>query len=97
MTLLGASAASVAAIDTVFINFRDEAGLIKECVEAERDGFTSKLAIHPVQVPIINEAFTPSREAVELARHIVKAFTENPDLGASSIAHPTGPNRTARA
>ncbi|MGH6763183.1 MAG: HpcH/HpaI aldolase/citrate lyase family protein [Phyllobacterium sp.] len=85
LTLLGASAASVAAIDTVFINFRDEAGLMRECADAERDGFTSKLAIHPAQIPIINEAFTPTLEAVELARHIVAAFAENPDIGVIGI------------
>ena len=68
VTILAASAAEVAAIDTVFVNFRDLDGLRAECLEAERDGFTAKMAIHPAQVPVINEAFTPSPEAVARAR-----------------------------
>ena len=43
-------------------------GLAAECREARRDGFVAKMAIHPAQVPVINEAFTPSAEAIERAR-----------------------------
>ncbi len=85
VTILGASAAEVAAIDTVYINYRDDEGLTRECEEAERDGFTGKLAIHPAQVPIINRAFTPSAEAVEHARKIIDAFAENPSAGVIGI------------
>lgn len=74
MTVLGAAAADVAAIDTVFVNFRDAKGLRDECLDAERDGFTAKMAIHPAQVAVINEAFTPSAEAVEHANAVVAAF-----------------------
>lgn len=74
MTVLGAAAADVAAIDTIFVNFRDLEGLRAECIEAERDGFTAKMAIHPDQVPIINEAFMPSAEAVAHASAVVSAF-----------------------
>lgn len=76
MTVLAASAADVTAIDTVFVNFRDSAALKQECAEAARDGFTAKMAIHPDQVPVINEAFTPSAEAIEQARAVVQAFAE---------------------
>ena len=62
------------AIDTVFINFRDQDGLRADCLEAERDGFTAKLAIHPAQVPVINDVFTPSAEAVAHASAVVAAF-----------------------
>lgn len=81
MTILASSAAGVDAIDTVFVNFRDAAGLRQECIEAARDGFTAKLAIHPDQVPVINEAFTPSASAVAEARAIVKAFADAGDPG----------------
>ncbi|MER9675559.1 MULTISPECIES: CoA ester lyase [unclassified Mesorhizobium] len=74
MTMLTASAAEVAAIDTVFPDFRDMAGFEAECAEAERDGFTGKMAIHPAQVPVINAAFTPSAQAVKSALAIVEAF-----------------------
>jgi citrate lyase subunit beta/citryl-CoA lyase len=76
LTILTASAVEVAAIDTVFVNFRDAEGLRLECAEAARDGFTGKLAIHPDQVPVINQAFTPSAEAIDQAKAIVRAFTE---------------------
>jgi citrate lyase subunit beta / citryl-CoA lyase len=74
MTILAASAAEVAAIDTVYVNFRDTEGLRAECMEAERDGFTGKMAIHPAQVPVINAAFTPSSDAVAHAHAVVEAF-----------------------
>lgn len=85
MTLLGAAAAGVHAIDTVHVDFRDEAGLQAECLAAARDGFTAKMAIHPDQVPIINAAFTPSAEAVEEARRTVAAFAQSPQAGVLSI------------
>ncbi len=85
MTILAASAADVAAIDTVFVNFRDEENLRAECLEAERDGFTAKMAIHPAQVPIINAAFTPSAAAVEHAKSVVTAFAEAGNPGVVAI------------
>jgi citrate lyase subunit beta/citryl-CoA lyase len=59
LCLAGAAAARVDAVDTVFVDFRDAHGLRRECEEARRDGFTGKLAIHPGQVAVINEVFTP--------------------------------------
>jgi citrate lyase subunit beta/citryl-CoA lyase len=85
LTILAASAAGVAAIDTVFVNFRDASGLRKECQEAARDGFTGKLAIHPDQVPIINVGFTPSVQAIEEATAIIKAFADAGMAGVVSI------------
>lgn len=76
VALLAASSAQVAAIDTVYPNFRDMDGFEAECAEAERDGFTGKMAIHPDQVAVINAAFTPSPEAVQRSQAIVRAFAE---------------------
>jgi len=85
MTILAAGAAEVAAIDTVFPDFRDMAAFEKECREAERDGFTGKMAIHPAQVPVINAAFTPSAEAVGRAQAIVDAFAAAGNPGVVGI------------
>ncbi len=74
-TLLGAVAAGVQPLDTVFTDFRDEDGLKKECREAMLDGFTGKLAIHPAQVGVINEVFTPSAEDIAKAQAVVDAFS----------------------
>ena len=60
LCLAGAAAAAVPALDTVYIDFRDSNGFRRECEEARRDGFAAKLAIHPAQVSIINELFTPT-------------------------------------
>lgn len=78
---LAASAAGVQQIDGVYADFRDEAGLRREAEEAARDGFSGKLAIHPAQVPVINDAFTPSAEAVAEAQAIVDAFAQKPGAG----------------
>ncbi|MDG4896537.1 CoA ester lyase [Mesorhizobium sp. WSM4976] len=85
MTILAAGAAEVAAIDTVFPDFRDMAAFEQECREAERDGFTGKMAIHPAQVPVINAAFTPSDQAVERAQAIVDAFAAAGNPGVVGI------------
>jgi len=86
LTLLGAAAASVDAIDSVYTNFRDMDGLAAECREARRDGFVAKMAIHPAQVPVINEAFTPSQEALARAQAVIDAFEANAGAGVVGVA-----------
>ena len=85
LTLFTACAAGVLPIDTVYVNFRDDAGLRREADAAARDGFTGKMAIHPDQVATINAAFTPSPEAIARAKMIVKLFADNPGQGALSM------------
>jgi citrate lyase subunit beta/citryl-CoA lyase len=85
LTLLGAAAAGVDAVDSVFTNFRDMTGLEAECRMGRRDGFVAKMAIHPAQVPVINEAFTPSQEAIEKAQAVIDAFKANPGAGVVGV------------
>ena len=85
LCLAGAAAARVPAIDTVFVDFRDEQGFRRECEDASRDGFVGKMAIHPAQVPIINAVFTPSPDSLAQAQAIVDAFAKNPGAGVVSI------------
>jgi citrate lyase subunit beta/citryl-CoA lyase len=85
LCLAGAAAAEVQAIDTVYVDFRNQAGLRRECEEARRDGYTGKMAIHPAQVPVINEVFTPTPEAVTRARAIVAAFAAQPETGVVAL------------
>src|SRR5262249_35761402 len=82
LCLLAAVAAEVEPIDTVFTDFRDSKGLVRESQAARRAGFTGKIAIHPDQVEPINQSFTPSAEEVEYARRVVKAFSS----GAGTVA-----------
>jgi citrate lyase subunit beta/citryl-CoA lyase len=85
LCLAGAAAAGVPAIDTVYVDFKNESGLRRECEEARRDGFTAKLAIHPAQVSVINAVFTPTPDAVAHARAIVAAFEAEPGAGVVGI------------
>jgi citrate lyase subunit beta/citryl-CoA lyase len=85
LCLMGAVAARVQPIDTVYVDFRNEAGLQREAEEARRDGFTGKMAIHPAQVPVINDVFTPTRAAVAHAGAIVAAFAATPGAGVVGI------------
>lgn len=85
LTVLAAASAGVAAIDTVYPNFRDSEGFRSECHEAERDGFTGRMAIHPSQVAIINEVFTPSASSIQESRMIVSAFEAAGNPGVVAI------------
>ena len=85
LCLAGAANAEVAPIDTVYVDFRNDAGLRRECEEARRDGFTAKMAIHPAQVAIINDVFTPKPEAIARAQAIVDAFAAAPGAGTVGI------------
>jgi citrate lyase subunit beta/citryl-CoA lyase len=85
LCLAGAAAAGVPAIDTVYVDFKNDAGLRQEAEEARRDGFTAKMAIHPGQVAAINEVFTPSAEAVAHAKAILDAFEAQPGAGVVGI------------
>ncbi len=85
LCLAGAAAAQVPAIDTVTVDFRDLKALRRESEEAQRDGFAGKMAIHPAQVPVINEVFTPTAAAIAKARAVVAAFEANPGRGTVGI------------
>ncbi|MEQ8282024.1 MAG: CoA ester lyase [Parvibaculum sp.] len=85
LTLLGAVAAGVAPIDGIYKDFRDEAGLEAEARAAIRDGFTGKMAIHPAQVPIINQVFTPDEADLAHARAVIEAFEKAGDVGVVAL------------
>lgn len=79
--LLAAVAANVQPIDTLEVDFRDEAALRAACADGRKQGFTGKIAIHPAQVAAINEGFRPTAEEVTHARRVVAAFEANPGIG----------------
>lgn len=85
LCLFAAHAAGVAAIDTVFTDFRDEAGLVRYATNAARDGFNAMLAIHPGQVDVIQSAFMPGDAEIARARRIVELFEAHPEEGALSL------------
>lgn len=85
LTLFGAHAAGVAAIETVYPDFHDLDGLAAYAARGRRDGFTGMMAIHPAQVAVINAAFSPSDAELDEARRIVALFDANPNAGALSL------------
>lgn len=85
MALLTAVAAGVEPIETAFTNYDNRDSFVADCLTSRRDGFTGRIAIHPNQVDIINEVFTPSQEAVRRARMIMDAFAANPERGVIGI------------
>lgn len=81
LCLLGAVAAGVAPIETIQADFRDLEGLRERATMVRGQGFRGMLAIHPAQVEVINEAFTPSAEEIAHARKVIAAFDANPGVG----------------
>ena len=85
LCIAAAAAAKVQALDTVFVDFRNAEGLRRECAEARRDGFAGKMAIHPAQVAVINDVFTPSPAEIAKAQAVVAAFATTPGVGVIGI------------
>ena len=82
LTVLGAATAGVTAIETISADFKDLDALRARAEKVRRDGFRGMLAIHPAQVDVINEAFTPTEEEIAEAQEIVDIFAANPGVGA---------------
>jgi citrate lyase subunit beta/citryl-CoA lyase len=83
--LLVARALSVDAIETVTTDFKNLDTLRAECLRARAAGFTGKLAIHPDQVGVINDAFQPSPAELQHARRVIAAFEAVPGAGAVAL------------
>ena len=81
LCLCAAAAAGVPALDTLYADFRDPAGLAAACAVSRRRGFKGRIAIHPDQVAVINEAYSPSEAELAHARRVVEAFGLQPDAG----------------
>lgn len=85
LCLLGARSAQVLPIDGVCPDFRDTTALETEVVQARRDGFTAKFAIHPAQIEPINQGFMPDATEVGHARAVIQAFNKHQDQGAVQL------------
>ncbi|MET4578588.1 HpcH/HpaI aldolase/citrate lyase family protein [Ottowia thiooxydans] len=81
LCLSGAAAANVQPVDTIWADYRDNEGLLAEAKLSRQSGYTGKIAIHPGQVNVINEAFTPGPQEVAWSRRVVEVFEANPGLG----------------
>lgn len=74
MVAVACRAAGIAAIDTPDPNYSDEIHLRREMALAKSLGYSGKLCIHPAQVRIANEAFSPAEDEIAEARAVVEAF-----------------------
>jgi citrate lyase subunit beta/citryl-CoA lyase len=74
--LLAAGACGKPAIDSVFLDMSDLAGLAAETEDAASSGFAAKACIHPVQVPVVRESFRPTAESIAWAERLLAAATE---------------------
>lgn len=81
LCLAGAVAADVQPIDTLFTDFRDRDGLLRDSQLSRQLGFTGRIAIHPDQVEPINAAYSPADEEVAHAKRVVAAFAASPGIG----------------
>lgn len=81
LTLLGAHAAGVVAVETLYVDYKDDEGLRASCRAARAEGFMGRIAIHPAQVEGINASFTPTAEEADFARRVLAAFAAEPDAG----------------
>ncbi len=84
--VIAAKAAGIEAVDGPFADFKDEEGYRRECTRAAVLGFTGKWAIHPSQVPIANEVFSPTERQVERARKMIAAYEEAERQGLGAVA-----------
>jgi len=79
--LLAATAVGIEAVDTVYTDFRDIEGLREDSRRSYREGFSGRLAIHPAQVDVINESYSPAAEDIAHAERVVAAFEANSGMG----------------
>jgi citrate lyase subunit beta/citryl-CoA lyase len=73
-------------MEAVFMDFRNLDALRVECELARTLGYIGKVAIHPAQIPVINDVFTPDPEVVAYQRKVLAAFEEAEAQGKASIA-----------
>lgn len=83
--LLGAAHAGVTPIDSVFTNFKDNAGLKAEAQRAKLEGFSGKMLIHPCQIDTVNEVFTPSEDEIKHAKLIIKTIEQSSSGGVAQL------------
>ena len=87
MCLVGATAWGKQPLDTVYVDFRDGAGLAAECATSAAMGYTGKITIHPAQIDIVNAAFTPSADELADATELLEAFVAAEAAGLMAFAH----------
>lgn len=84
--VVAARAAGIDAVDGPFADFRDAKGYSRECTRAATLGFVGKWAIHPSQIELANEGFSPTQNQVDHARKMIAAYAEAEAKGLGAVA-----------
>jgi citrate lyase beta subunit len=84
--VVAARAAGLRAIDGPVADYRDEEGLRESCLLARSLGFDGKWCIHPAQIEVVNEIFSPTEREIEWAKKVVKAYEEANAAGSGAIS-----------
>ena len=85
VNLMASVAAGVTAFDTVYPDIKNIDGLRAESQDAKRMGYGGKIAIHPDQVAIIHEVFTPTAQELDWATRVIANFENNPGSGVLTL------------
>ena len=83
---IAARATGILALDTPFFAFREPDALRENSLASRGIGFRGRFAIHPAQIEILNEVFSPSVEEVNQARRVIEAFEEAAAMGRGSTS-----------
>lgn len=84
--VVAARAAGLRAVDGPVADYRDEEGLRKSCLLARSLGFDGKWCIHPAQIGVVNEVFSPTQREIEWAEKVVAAYEEANEAGSGAIS-----------
>ena len=85
-TVLACKASGIEAVDGPFPDFSDPAGYTRQARMAKTLGFAGKWAIHPSQIGLANEAFSPAEAEVAHARRVVEAYAAAQEAGQGAVA-----------
>jgi len=86
LLVMAARAAGIMAIDTVYSDVNNEEGFIRETKLAKQLGFDGKSVIHPLQIPLVNAVYTPTREEIDRALRITAAIKEAEERGSGVVS-----------
>ena len=84
--VVAARAAGGRVVDGPVADYGDEEGLRRSCLLARSLGFDGKWCIHPAQIPVVNETFSPTEKEVEWAQKVVAAYEEANAAGSGSVS-----------
>jgi citrate lyase subunit beta/citryl-CoA lyase len=84
--VVAARAAGVRVLDGPVADYGDEEGLRRSCLTARSLGFDGKWCIHPAQIPVVNEVFSPTDKEVDWAEKVVAAYEEASAAGSGSVS-----------